>query len=314
MPFELGKNLHLIHIGEDYQEMSAWYADVFDGLAGWVHSPEHFPYLDVEIRYAEMIIIGDCCVEPMSPAKEVDGWDRAPVGRFLNKFGSRWQTLSWYTEGVVDLYKHLQERGTRFYLLGGDHGDDGLEGLDPVVFTHPRDTYGGLEFSAHEDKRRPPRPPHRDPRFYPGFDPLWWAKNHPLGVRRLGYTTLVVDDLDKATEFYRNGLNGKVIDTNTDAVTGTRNVYLSLGAESVVELALPSGADSLAARDLQQHGPMFHAVTWNVVDLDRARGHLEDKGVEILEAGEHMLIADPKTTFGAVHRFTTWTPNGDPRD
>ena len=314
MPFELGKNLHLIHVADDYEAVTAWYVDVFDGLAGWVYSPDDFPYLDVEIRRAELIIIADCCVEPMSPARDVPGWDQAPVGRFLNKFGSRWQTMSWYTEGIVDLYKHLQDRGTRLYLLGGNHGDDGLDEGLPVVFTHPRDSYGGLEFAAHQDTRRPPRPPHRDPRFYPGFDPEWWARNHPLGVRRLGYTTLVVDDLEAATEFYCNGLNGKVLTETTSRACGTRNRYVSLGTDSVVELANPIGSGSLAAQDLALHGPMFHAVTWNVVDLDRTRAHLQDKGVGILDSDGQTLIADPKSTYGAVHRFTTWTPPGDPRD
>src|SRR3954452_16084308 len=118
MPFELGKTFHLIHITDDYEQLAAWYADVFDGLDNWVRMRDHFPYLDVEIRWADLIIIGDCCVEPMAPAKEKAGWDQAPVGRFLNKFGPRWQTMSWYTEGVPDLYDHLKARGTRFFLLG----------------------------------------------------------------------------------------------------------------------------------------------------------------------------------------------------
>jgi hypothetical protein len=313
MPFELGKTLHLIHIAEDYEKLTAWYLDVFDGLAGWVNAPDDFPYLDIEMRRAELVIIADSCVEPMSPARDVDGWDQAPVGRFLEKFGPRWQTISWYTEGVGDLYKHLQGRGTRFFLLGGDQGDTAA-GEVSVLFTHPRDSYGGLEFSAYQDKRRPPRPPHRDPRFYPGFDSGWWAKNHPLGVRRLGYATLVVDDFEGPLEFYCHGLNGKVLAETTSRACGTRNIYVSLGTDSVLELAKPLGVDSLAAQDLALHGPIFHSVTWNVVDLDRARAHLEDKGVGILDSDAQTLIADPATTYGAVHRFTTWTPPGDPRD
>ena len=92
MAFQLGKTLHLIHIVDDYEEAAAWYADVFNGLADWIKF-DGFPYLDVEIRDADLIIIGDCCVEPMAPAKRVEGWDEKPVGRFLNKFGQRWQTI-----------------------------------------------------------------------------------------------------------------------------------------------------------------------------------------------------------------------------
>lgn len=315
MPFELGKTFHLIHITDDYEELSAWYADVFDGLDHWVRMRDHFPYLDVEIRWADLVIIGDACVEPMAPAKEKEGWDQAPVGRFLNKFGPRWQTMSWYTEGVDDLYQQLKERDTRFFLLGGGSGDEGLEGDVRAFFTHPRDTYGGLEFASYlDDGSLPHRPATGDPRFYPGFDQDWWAKNHPLGIRRLAYMTVVVDDLDGATDFYTGGLNGKIIDKSSSTVTGTENVYVALGTDTVVELAKPSGGESVAADDLGRNGAVFHGVTWNVRDLDQARIHLESKGVTVLDSDGSTLTTDPSTTYGAVHRFTTWTPDGDPRD
>lgn len=306
MAFAFGKTFHLIHVTEDYEEVAAWYADVFDGLANWVRYPG-FPYLDVEIRDADLIIIADCCIEPMAPAKRVDGWDKKPVGRFLNKFGSRWQTMSWYTEGIDELYDHLQARGTRFFGLGGTEGDKGLKGRRGI-FTHPRDSHGGLEFISFMSDKPPYRPLSGDPRYFPGFDPEWWAKYHPLGLERLAYMTVVVNDLDAAKEFYLNGLNATPIVETDCAITGTRSAFVAMGHETVVEIALPVSDNSLAARDLAQNGPFFHAVTWKVRDLEKARNHLESKGVVISDANESFLLTDPETTHGAVHRFTTWMP------
>lgn len=313
MSFELGKTLHLIHIVDDYEQAAAWYDDVFGGLADWIKN-DGFPYLDVEIRDADLIIIADCCVEPMAPAKRVEGWDQAPVGRFLNRFGQRWQTMSWYTVGVPEVYERLKARGTRFFMLGGGSGDEGV-GDNMAVFTHPRDTFGGLEFARYEDDSATPLKPFlNDPRYGPGFDPDWWAKNHPLGIERLGHMTVVVDDLEAATEFYTEGLLGKVLTESTSELTGTKNVYVGLGSDTVVELAQPTGTDSLAAEDLARNGAIFHAVTWKVRDLERARRHLESKNVAILGSDETTLLTDPATTYGAPHRFTTWSPPGDPRD
>jgi catechol 2,3-dioxygenase-like lactoylglutathione lyase family enzyme len=312
MTFGFGKTFHLIHIADDFEKAARWYADVFDGLAGWVRYPG-FPYLEVEIRDADLIIIADCCVEPMAPAKRVEGWDSVPVGRFLNKFGPRWQTMSWYTDGLPALYDHLKARNTRFFELGGASGDGGL-GKRHAIFTHPRDTFGGLEFVSFRSDEPPARPPTGDPRFYPGFDPQWWYRHHPLQLERLGHMTVVVDDLDAARDFYVNGLNATPLTETASELTGTRSRFFAVGTDTVVEVAKPVTSDSLAAHDLARNGPIFHAVTWTVRDLAAARAHLEAKGVGILGMDDRLLVTDPRTSFGALHCFTTWKPPGDPRD
>ncbi|GAA3932293.1 3-hydroxyisobutyryl-CoA hydrolase [Microbacterium soli] len=309
--FQIGMNLHFIHITEDLDEVSAWYQDVFGGHATWAASPE-FPYLEVEARNADLIVIGNTIVEPMAPAKQVDGWADKPVGRFLKKFGSRWQTMSWYVDDVQGVYRRIADSGVRFFMLGGEHGDDGL-GDNNCFFTHPKDTFGGLEFASYASEN-PRRGYAGDPRFLPHFDQSRWATHHPLGIERLAYQTVVVDDLDRAVQFYVEVLGGEVVFESRSDLTGTRNKMIRLGTDSIVEIAEPFDPTSLAGKDLARNGVFFHALTWKVTDLDKAAAHLTSKGVRILDGDDELLIADPATTHGAVHRFTSFDVPGDPRD
>jgi hypothetical protein len=89
---------------------------------------------------------------------------------------------------------------------------------------------------------------------------------------------------------------------------------VAVGSHTIVELAQPLEAGTLAGRDLAKYGDIMHAVTFAVADLDRAEQHLTAKGVRILDRDATTLLADPDTTFGAPFRFTTAVIPGDPRD
>ncbi len=82
----------------------------------------------------------------------------------------------------------------------------------------------------------------------------------------------------------------------------------------MIELALPTNGDSLAASDLKAHGPMCHAVAFAVADLDQVASHLAAGSVGIAGRDETTLLTDPADTFGAPFRFTTWRVPNDPRD
>jgi len=94
----------------------------------------------------------------------------------------------------------------------------------------------------------------------------------------------------------------------------TKNAYVAVGGHTIVELAQPLEAGSLAGLDLAKNGDIMHAVAFQVADLDRAEQHLTAKGVHILDRDATTLLADPGTTFGAPFRFTTGAIPGDPRD
>ena len=298
---------HIIHVSETLEPLDAFYDDVFGPRRGIMDGN----YSAMEKRDASLVAIGNCIIEPMAPSKNVEGWDVMPVGRFWKKFGSHWHSLAWYCTETGAIWDQLVPRGVRMVTDGGNPLDGRPTGersatSNGSLFTHPKDTGTQLEFYPHVMPS--------DPRFAPGWDGEWWAANHPLGLRRLAYATLVVRDMDRAVDMYVGGLGGKLLHEDTSALTGTRNVYVLIGADTIVELASPAGGDSLAGQDLAAYGDMLHAVAFRVNSLQAAEKHLADKGIGIIARDDQTIVADPQKTFGAPFRFTTWDVPGDPRN
>jgi catechol 2,3-dioxygenase-like lactoylglutathione lyase family enzyme len=313
MSFKIGPIFHLIHMSDDFWELNDWYAEIFAPIEFTKrHSDGNtFPTWTGEMRDASLIVVADVCFEPMSPSMFLDGWDKMPVGRFYNKFGRHWHSIAWYTDDNLELYRSLKDRGVRFFFNGG--GSDSSREPTPgeALFTHPKDTAGALELMQgpriNDDVVR-------DPRFTSDYDVDRWAREHPLGLKRLAYITLVVKDLDKAKKFYVEGLNGTVLLEDDSSLTMTRSTFVAVGDHTIVELALPLESDTLAGRDLARNGDIMHSVAFQVVDLDQAERYLTSKGVGIVGCDDSTLLADPDTTFGAPFRFTTASLPGDPRD
>jgi catechol 2,3-dioxygenase-like lactoylglutathione lyase family enzyme len=172
---------------------------------------------------------------------------------------------------------------------------------------------GALELMERRIPPDGPEPPGGDPRFLPGYDPLWWAKHHPLGLERLSHVTIVCAAPERATHVYAEILGGRVLHEAESPLVQTRSTFIGVGDGTVVEVATPTGGESLAAADLKANGDILHAVTWRVADLDRAERHLNANGIRVLDRDATTLIADPGDTFGAPMRFTTWDIPGDTR-
>ena len=312
MAFRIGKLFHLIHMSDDYAELDHWYWDVFRVRGGWHHAPGG-QYLEIEKREADLVALADAVIEPMAPAMRVEGWDQLPVGRFYQRFGRHWHSIAWFVEEMPELYDHLRANGIRIFGLGGGGVDERPERSRPI-YPHPKDTVGALELMERRIPPDGPEPPGGDPRYLPGYDPLWWARHHPLGLERLNHVTLVCGESEKARHVYVDVLGGTVLHKGDSPLTETQSTFVAVGDGNVVEIATPIGGDSLAAADLKANGDIFHAATWKVVDLDRAERHLKEKGINILDKDADTLLADPKDTYGAVMRFTTWQIPGDTRE
>ncbi|MGX7681499.1 VOC family protein [Jatrophihabitans sp. DSM 45814] len=298
MPFKIGRLFHIIHVSEDLAPLDAWYDDVFAPRRGIMDGG----YSEIEKRDASLIVIGDAIIEPMAASK-VEGAELMPVGRFFNRFGRHWHSLAWYVDDVGPLWESMQAQNIRVVTDGGVPLP--TRPTDGSLFTHPRDTHTQLEFYPHIMPV--------DYRFDPDFDALAWL-NHPLGLRRLAYTTVVVKDLERATAVFTSGIGGTKIGENSSDLTMTRNVYVAVGDDTVVELAQPLEENSIAGRDLAANGDMCHAVTWQVTDLDQTREYLATKNIKILDSDDTTMLADPADTYNGVMRFTTESIAGDPRD
>ena len=273
--------------------------DVFAVRRGWLDNN----YLDWEKRDASLITLADVVIEPLAPAFREDGWEKYPLGRFYNRFGNHWHSISWYCDDNAPMWKRLRDNNIRILGTAGSSTDE-LPAPNATLMTHPKDTITQLEID-------PPRALHdRDPRIQPGYDPLWWVENHPLGLYGLAYTTVITTDLDRATHIFADVLEGTVLEKSSSTLTGTDDVYVRVG-EAVVQLSLPTSPDSIAGQDMAANGEMHHAVCFRVADLDKAETYLASKGVKTASRDDQTILSVPETTHGVPFRWTTRRIPGD---
>jgi len=303
---KIGDLYHVIHLTEDRAPLDAWFDEVFLPRRGFMDAN----YYDGEQRDASLVTVADAVVEVLAPARFAPGWDAMPIGRFFTRFGRHWHSIAWYVDDVGEAYDHLRSHGLRVIFPGGAADDDTRPSGGTPIFTHPKETLTQLQFTWR-------RPVHGaddfaaragrdiDPRYLPGWSSAWWAEHHPLGVERLAYLTIVTSDLDQARTVYVDVLGGELLRESTSSLTATDDLFVKVGAQTVVQLSRPHDAPSLARTDLDAWGNMLHAVAFQVRDLDAAERHLRDKGVGVVARDEHTLLADPADTFGAPYRFTT---------
>jgi hypothetical protein len=300
MSLNIGKMFHIVHVSEALRPLDAWYDDVFVPRRGMMDDN----YSDLEMREGSLLVMGDTMIETMASAPE-PGAEMMPVGKFYARFGRHLHSLAWYTDDVGAIWDRLVEQGIR--VIHHQPTDRPVEG---DIYTHPKDTLTQLEFFQPPAATGGPS----DVRFDPTWPDQWAAAANPLGVRRLAYATVVARDRDRATSIYVDVLGGTIIDEGSSALTGTANTYVAIGPETVVELAVPTDAGSLAGRDLAALGESCHAMAFMVEDLGPVAQRLEAKGIGILARDDTTILADPAQTYGAPIRFTTVAVPGDPRD
>ena len=300
----IGKLFHIIHMTGDLPALEAWYDDVFSVRRGFL---DH-NYMPGEKRDASLVTLGDCVIEPLAPAFSVEGWDVMPLGRFYKRFGNHWHSIAWYTDDAGEIWQRCTDNNIRVYVEGGVLTDK-RPAPSSAIMTHPKDTITQLEFMRLEGTPISDL----DPRFQADWDPDWWVNNHPLGLQRLAYTTVLTRDLDRAKHVYTDILGGTLLYESASDLTGTANSYVLMGEGTVVELATPTRDGTIASDDQAANGEIHHAAAFKVVDLDRAEKYLTSKGIKVVGRDGTTLLTDPATTHGVPFRWTTWSVPGDPR-
>jgi catechol 2,3-dioxygenase-like lactoylglutathione lyase family enzyme len=291
----IGKLFHIIHMTGDLPGLEAWYDDVFAVRRGFLDNN----YMPGEKRDASLVVLGDCVIEPLAPAFRIEGWDSMPLGRFYQRFGSHWHSIAFYTDDAGEIWQRCTDNGIRVLVEGGVLTTE-RPGPNAAIMTHPKDTIAQLEFMNPYGTAMG----ERDPRLQPGWDPSWWADNHPLGLVDLSYSTVLTRDRARATHIYTDILGGTLVHEDTSELAGTSSSYVRMG-ESVVELATPTREGTLAADEMAAHGEVFHSATFRVKDLGQAEKYLQSKGIEPLASDETTLLTRPETTHGVPFRWTT---------
>lgn len=300
---------HLMQIVDDFDAAESRYKALL-GLDMFVD--KHWS--DFDKRWASLGVAGpEFVFELMEPSKdEVDFG--SPLPKFRNRHGQHFHSLSWYYDNdeIGTFVERLQAAGVRVI-------DPYPESDDPsrtkTIFTHPKDTFGQMEFQGIHVNGGPAQPmkaAHLDPEH----TGAWWRDEFPLGLLGVSHMTTMVSDLDRARSLWTDVFDGEIFHEETTA--DRQSFFVLLGAsvpgrEIVVEVALPTAADSRIGLDQAAHGDMPHSISLRVKNLDAAAAHVESIGCSIIEPTDDTFLIDPADLFNGVVYCTTRSLPNEPR-
>ena len=299
--FGLGTMIHSVHMTDDVAQLNKFYEEVFGGLLFMgVDEPN---YLPVEDRYAGLVLISDLCIETMAPKMPAD--PVKPVGKFYTKFGRHLHSVGYKVDDLPGLGNDLIAKGVYIGAPGGGQ----IKQMDTETiyfYPNPRGTYGlmvelcGMEMPG-------------DPRLLANWSSKvkQWQLVHPLGIKRLGWVTLGVRDLDEGVARYVELFEAERVHSGTDEAEGARFEILHLG-DALLRLAQPLEPNTPLGQHVARWGNMIYGITMVVTDLDAAQDWLNRKSVRTSRLNPDTVAADPADTFGAPYFFTAATFAGDP--
>jgi 4-hydroxyphenylpyruvate dioxygenase-like putative hemolysin len=289
---EIVRFFHGSQIVHDVLEVGRFYHDFF---GSWVYEAQQLAAEDA--RNSSNLLGGNFSIEMLAPT---DADANTGTARFLRRHGPHFNNIAFWARDCRGIAQQLLDRGVRVAVRGAGFASELPPGPFDYVITHPKDTHGVvLEFL--EDQQI------HDPRDRAWWDSSYWRDRHPLGIERFSHSTFVVADVDAAGLVFAEALECERVPTETDPHAVTRSVYFAV-ADSFVELASPTVADSDAARHLERHGPMLYAFTFVVRDVERVRAHADRFGIAVHSPAAHTVELDPAATFNAIYRFTDKDP------
>ena len=284
---EITRFFHGSQIVHDQLEVGRFYHDFF---ASWVYEAQ---LLHAEDARNGANVIGDFSIEILAPDEPTA---TTGVTRFLARHGSHFNNIAFWAHDCRGLAQRLLDAGVRVAVRGQGFADTLPPGDFDYVITHPKDTHG-LVFEFLEDRRI------HDPRDRPWWSPAFWRDRHPLHIQRLSHCTVALADVEAAAAVFTGPLGGVRTFDETDHERGTESAYFCI-ADTLVELAAPTTADTHLARHLADHGPMLYSFTFLVPDLDAVEAYAAGFGVGTVRQSGHTVVLDSEPHCGGVYAFT----------
>jgi catechol 2,3-dioxygenase-like lactoylglutathione lyase family enzyme len=309
-PFRVMMMHHPSHHVPDLDAALEWFARVFERpsipiatVLSAVGPPPGFPR-----DYSAYTPIADVLFDSIDPKRFViDG-----VQRYESVVEPHLKDYGWYVEELPALYAELKRRGIRVTgtpgeLLDSDDAPKMPSGIPAPFHTVREDTGVRNQFYSAE------MPFPADVRTAPGWTLPPPAADDPLGIVCASHHTVLTRERERALRLVVDVLGGVVINEGRDDVRGTTGVYVHL-AGSTLEYA-ESETGTAAETDWVRTAPddVYHAITWQVVDLERAARHLDAQGVRIQARTDDRIVTDPVTSLGIPWGFVEKLVPGDPR-
>jgi methylmalonyl-CoA/ethylmalonyl-CoA epimerase len=133
-------------------------------------------------------------------------------------------------------------------------------------------------------------------------------------IKRIAHIAIVVDDIDAALDFWRDGLGLDLAHVEDVPDQQAAVAFLPTGA-SEVELVKPTSDLSGIARFLAKRGPGMHHLCFEVDDIEAALDRLRARGVRLINetptigtGGKKIAFIHPESTHGVLVELYEMTP------
>jgi len=111
-------------------------------------------------------------------------------------------------------------------------------------------------------------------------------------LKKIDHVALVVDDIESALRFWRDGLGMEVTHVEELEEQKVVTAFLPVG-ETAIELVKPTDEDTGLGRFLAKQGPGMHHICFEVDDINKSLNHLKAQGVRLINE-EPMIGAGGK--------------------
>jgi catechol 2,3-dioxygenase-like lactoylglutathione lyase family enzyme len=300
---------HVSHYVPDLEDAERWIERVFarKGIPIAEILDRSGSSADISRDYSTYILISDTFFDVVNPTRMIIGG--AQRAQTVERPYLR--SVSWYIDGMPELYRELKLRGIRVMNTAGTilEGDEPPVGADGQLmpFHSIRKDIGMLYQFFPADMSFP------DPRREPGWVVPPVSDSDPLGIACCSHHTILTDSPERALTLVVDVLGGAVIHEGRDELRGTSSIYVHLGG-STYEYAIPdSGTPAYDDWAREPGRDTYYAISWRVADLDRVEGHLASEGVVIQARSDDSIVTDGTTSLGIPWGFSAGLIPGDPR-
>jgi len=135
-------------------------------------------------------------------------------------------------------------------------------------------------------------------------------------IKQINHVAIVVDDIDSALNFWRDGLGLEMTHVEVLEEQNVRVAFLPIG-ESEIELVEPTTDDTGVARFLNKNGPGMHHICLEVDDITASLEHLRTQGIRLINdepivgaGGKRVAFIHPENTQGVLVELYEPTRDG----
>ncbi len=125
-------------------------------------------------------------------------------------------------------------------------------------------------------------------------------------VSRIDHLAMVVDDIEVALKFWRDGLGLEVSHVEEVPDQGAVVTFLAIG-DQTVELVEPTDDESGMSRFLEKRGPGMHHIALEVQNIEDSLDHLGSAGIRLIHdepvvgaGGRRIAFIHPASTQGVL--------------